>query len=303
MKPLSEFQVEQRRLRVSNLDKVLYPSVDFTKAAVIDYYVRIAPFLLPHLKGRPLTLRRFPEGVRGEAFFAKNCPTWRPTWLPVVPRWSAHKQGVTNFCLVNDLPSLVWVANLASLELHPSLSLASDIERPTVVAFDLDPGPPADLRACGRVALLLRSMLSGLDLKAFAKTSGAKGLQVYVPLNTPVTYDDTKEFARTLAEMLERRAPDLVLSNMKKSLRAGKVFVDWSQNDSHKTTVSVYSLRARERPTVSTPVAWSEIERVDKGAAADRLVFDASQVLDRVNRRGDLFAPVLSLKQRLRLLH
>ncbi len=288
-----------RRLKLSNLDKVLYPAVGFTKAQVIDYYVRISPALLPHLRDRPLTLKRYPEGVDGEFFYEKQCPQHRPKWVRTAPIWSEGKQRNTEFCLCNDLPTLVWAANLADLELHPSLSLAKHIRRPTMVVFDLDPGEPADIVRCAQVALWLREYLSALKLESYAKTSGSKGLQIYVPLNRPFTYDDTKPFAREMAAKLEREHPDLVVSKMNKSLRPGKVFVDWSQNDEHKTTVCVYSLRAKQRPMVSTPVTWAEVASTVKRGDPDLIAFDAAGALRRVEQRGDLFAPVLKLKQRL----
>ncbi|MBI3180591.1 MAG: ATP-dependent DNA ligase [Myxococcales bacterium] len=295
----TRLKLEGKTLELSNLDKVLYPEVAFTKQQVIEYYIRIAPVLLPHLKDRPLTLKRYPEGVEGPYFYEKNCPPHRPRWVKTAPIYSEHREGKIDFCLVDDLPTLVWLANLAALELHPSLSLWRNMDRPTAMAFDLDPGPPADVVDCCEVALHLREMLEGLGLSCFPKTSGGKGLQVYVPLNTPLTYEDTKTFSRAIAELLERRHPEKVVSNMAKSLRIGKVLVDWSQNDRHKTTVSVYSLRARERPTASTPLEWEEVMDALESGKARLLDFDAAAVLHRVEERGDLFAPVLELKQRL----
>jgi bifunctional non-homologous end joining protein LigD len=292
-----EVEVDGRRLRLSNLDKVMYPAVGFTKGQVIDYYTRIAPVLLPHLRGRPLTLKRYPDGVEGEHFYEKQCPSHRPDWVATAPIETGRK--TIDFCLANDLPTLVWAANLADLELHTSLSLAEEIERPTAMVFDLDPGEPADILDCLRVASLLRETLGRIGLESFAKTSGSKGLQLYVPLNTPVTYDDTKPLAHALAQHLEREHPDLVVSSMKKSLRGGKVLIDWSQNDEHKTTVCVYSLRARERPTVSTPLEWEEVEEARAAGDPDRLVFDSEAVLGRVDERGDVFAPLLELRQEL----
>ncbi|HME90161.1 MAG TPA: non-homologous end-joining DNA ligase [Myxococcaceae bacterium] len=291
--------VEGRRLKLSNLDKVLYPAVGFTKAQVIDYYVRISPALLPHLRDRPLTMKRYPEGVDGEYFYEKQCPSHRPRWLKTAAIWSEGKQRDTEYCLINDLPSLVWAANLADLELHTSLSLAKNIHRPTMAVFDLDPGEPANIVQCCKVALYLREHLEALELESYAKTSGSKGLQIYVPLSTDVSYQDTKPFARAMAEKLEREHRELIVSKMQKSLRAGKVFVDWSQNDEHKTTVCVYSLRAKQRPMVSTPVSWAEVASAAKRADPDLLAFDAEQALRRVEQRGDLFAPLLKLKQRL----
>ncbi len=295
----SVVNIQGRQLKLSNLEKVLYPEAGFTKAQIIDYYVRIAPLLLPHLRGRPLTMKRYPEGVGGMHFYEKNCPTHRPDWVQTAPIWSQGNNRWMDYCLVQDLPTLVWAANLADIELHTSLSLAKDILRPTAIVFDLDPGPPADIVLCCQVGLWVRDTFHELGLESFPKTSGSKGLQVYVPLNTAVTYDQTKPFAHELAKILERRHPDLVVSDMKKSLRTGKVFVDWSQNDDHKTTVCVYSLRAKEHPTVSTPVSWKEVQQCLKKRDPQLLRFDSEQVLARVERLGDLFAPVLKKKQKL----
>jgi bifunctional non-homologous end joining protein LigD len=288
-----------RTLSLSNLDKVMYPHVGFTKGQVIDYYTRIAPAVLPHLRGRPLTLKRYPDGVEGPYFYEKQCPSHRPGWVPTAPVWSRHNSRTIEFCLAEDLPTLVWLANLADLELHTSLALAADVTAPTILAFDLDPGPPATIVECARVALDLREAFDHLGMAAFPKTSGSKGMQVYVPLNTPTDYGATKGFALALAQLLERRRPELVVSEMKKSLRAGKVFVDWSQNDEHKTTVSVYSLRARERPTVSTPLLWDEVEGLIESGDPDSLAFMSDQVLARVAEHGDLFAGVVELEQEL----
>jgi len=284
-----EVEVEGRRLSLSNLDKVMYPAVGFTKGQVIDYYTRIAPALLPHLRDRPLTLKRYPNGVEGGHFYEKNCPSHAPEWV------RKERVDKIDYCVCDDLATLVWLANLADLELHPSLSLAEDIDRPTVMAFDLDPGPPAGLAQCCEVAVLLRDALSAIGLDSYAKTSGSKGIQVYVPLNTDdVDYDHgTKALSHALARHLEAQNPKLIVSQQRKELRKGKVLIDWSQNDEHKTTVCVYSLRARERPTVSTPLAWEELED------PDALVFEAGDVLERVASEGDLFAPVVEQEQEL----
>ena len=292
-------EVEGRQLKLTNLDKVLYPATGFTKGQVIDYYVRIGPALIPHLEGRALTLKRYPNGVEGEFFFEKNATAHRPEWVRTAPVWSRHNRRTIQFLLADDLPTLTWLANLAALELHPSLAKAKDVTEPTMIVFDLDPGPPATIVQCSQVGLWVRDIFAHFGLQSFPKTSGSKGLQVYVPLNTPVKYEATKMFAHALAQLLEQEHGDLVLSDMKKELRKGKIFVDWSQNDEHKTTISVYSLRARERPTVSTPVTWEEVERCWKKKEANLLVFDAGQVLERVEKMGDLFAPVQTLKQRL----
>jgi bifunctional non-homologous end joining protein LigD len=301
-KPDTVVDVDGKHLKLSNLDKVLYPEAGFTKGQVIDYYVRIAPALLPHLHERPLTMKRYPNGVSGMFFYEKNCPEHRPDWVKTARVWSQGNHRWMEYCLIEDLPTLVWAANLADLELHTSLSLGKEIPRPTFIVFDLDPGPPANIVQCCRVGLWVHEIFANFGLESFAKTSGSKGLQIYVPLNTPVTYDDTKPFAHELARVLERQHPELVVSDMKKALRTGKVLVDWSQNDDHKTTVCVYSLRAKERPTVSTPVQWQEVENCLETDDPNLLVFDAGQVLDRVKKHGDLFAPVLKLKQKLPLL-
>jgi bifunctional non-homologous end joining protein LigD len=291
--------IEGKQLTLSNLDKVLYPAAGFTKGQVIDYYVRIAPVLLPHLKGRPLTLKRYPNGVNGMHFYEKNCPEHRPDWVQTAPVWSPGNNKTMQYCLAQDLPTLVWAANLADLELHTSLSLGKEMMRPTFIVFDLDPGPPADIVLCCQVGLWVRELFSHFGLESFAKTSGSKGLQIYVPLNTAVTYDQTKPFAHELARLLERQHPEQVVSDMKKVLRTGKVFVDWSQNDDYKTTVCVYSLRAKDRPTVSTPVKWSEVEQCLKKGDPNLLVFTSDQTLERVQKHGDLFAEVLTIKQKL----
>jgi bifunctional non-homologous end joining protein LigD len=295
----SVVEVGGQKLSLTNLDKVLYPVTGFTKGQVIDYYVRIAPVLLPHLAGRPLTMKRYPGGVDQEFFYEKNAPKHRPDWVKTVPIWSEGNNRDVNYILVNGLPTLVWIANLASIELHPSLSLAKNIERPTMIVFDLDPGPPASIVQCAQVALWLKEIFDHFGLQSFAKTSGSKGLQIYIPLNTPTTYDETKPFAHALARLLENEHRDLVVSDMKKSLRVNKVLVDWSQNDEHKTTVGVYSLRARERPTVSTPVTWDEVARVLNKKDPKLVVFEAPQVLERVEKMGDLFEPLLKLTQKL----
>jgi bifunctional non-homologous end joining protein LigD len=297
-----EVAVGGRTLKVTNLDKVLYPAVGFTKRDVIEYLVHVAPAILPHLEGRPLTRKRYPNGVEDKFFFEKQCPSHRPEWVSVAPIELSKK--VVEFCVCDDLATLVWLGNLAALELHTSLSRAEPIGRPTAMVFDLDPGPPATIVECCRVALWLHGMFENLGLQAYPKTSGNKGMQVYVPLNSPdATYEGTKGFARAVAETLEASEPDVVVSRMAKALRGGKVFIDYSQNDEHKTTVNVYSLRARERPTVSTPLAWDEVRAcLDSGDPQD-LVFDAAQVIARVAEQGDLFAPVLSLVQLVPSLH
>ena len=299
MSQKAQLIVENRKLAVSNLDKVLYPKAGFTKGEMIDYYIRIAPVLLPHLKDRPLTMKRYPNGVEAEFFYEKNCPTHRPKWVKTATVWSEGNQRNMEYCLIQDLPTLVWAANLADIELHTSLSRKKDIARPTMMVFDLDPGAPADIVQCCQVGLWLREILEHMKLKSWAKTSGSKGLQVYVPLNTTVTYDETKELSRALAEYLEREHPELVVSKMAKAARKGKVFLDWSQNDEHKTTICVYSLRAKEQPTASTPVTWEEVTTALKKKDAKRLVFRCDKTLQRMEEMGDLFAQVDKLKQKL----
>jgi bifunctional non-homologous end joining protein LigD len=287
-----------REIKVSNRDKVLYPATGFTKGDVVDYYTRIAPAMLPHLRDRPLTLKRYPDGVAGQFFYEKQCPSHRPDWVATVAVPS-RERGTIDYCLANDVATLTWLANLAALELHTSLSRAEAIQRPTLMVFDLDPGPGTGVLDCAEVALWLRDMFGQLGLRTFVKTSGSKGLHAQVPLNSDVTYDDTKPFARAVAELLEKNHPDRVVSRMTRSLREGRVLVDWSQNDMHKTTVCAYSLRARERPTVSTPVEWDEVEAALEGGDADSLSFDAPAVLARVAERGDPLAEAATLRQDL----
>ncbi len=266
---------------------------------MIDYYARIAPALLPHLRDRPLTVVRFPDGVAGKHFFEKNSPAHRPDWVRTVPIRVGSRGGTIDFCVCDDLPTLVWLAQLAAIELHPSLATAADFERPTVLAFDLDPGEPATIVECCAVALRVRDLFAELGLESFAKTSGSKGMQVYVPLNGDATYATTKPFARAVARALESSEPGLVTSQMKKSLRPGKVFIDWSQNTTTKTTIAAYSLRARAEPTASTPLHWHEVERTAASGYSEELRFTAAAVLERYERDGDPFAPVLELEQEL----
>jgi bifunctional non-homologous end joining protein LigD len=277
----------------------MWPDAGFTKGQTIDYYARVSEAMLPHLRGRPLTRVRLPDGVDGQRFFEKRAPSHTPKWVKTAPIVMG-REGELNFIVCDDVATLTWLAQLAALELHPSLALAKNPDRPTVVAFDLDPGPPADAIDCCRVALRLRDMFGGLGLECFPKTSGSKGIQVYLPLNAPrVTFDQTKQFAHTVAQVLERDEPKKVISRMKKELRKGKVFVDWSQNDRAKTTVAVYSLRAREQPTASTPLRWEEVESAANKGDAEKLRFTSDEVLRRISKHGDLFAPVLELKQKL----
>lgn len=291
-------EVDGAKVDVTNLDKIFYPKTGFTKGEVIDYYVRVSSVLLPHLKQRPITLKRYPDGVEGFFFYEKKCPDHRPKWVKTT-KVAKSEGGEINYCVINDLPSLIWAANLADLELHTFLHRAPAIQRPTAIAFDLDPGPPADIVLCCKVGLWLKGLFDALEMESFAKTSGSKGLQIYVPINSAVTYERTKAFSHAIAELLESQAPETVVSNMQKSRRSGKVLVDWSQNDDHKTTVSVYSLRAKDSPTVSTPVTWAEVEETVQNGSVTHLSFVSKDVLKRVEKMGDLFAPVLTLKQKL----
>jgi bifunctional non-homologous end joining protein LigD len=284
-------EVDGRRLDLSNLEKVLYPAAGFTKAQVIDYYARVAPALLPHLAGRALTLVRCPDGVDGERFFEKRCPPHHPGWIPEV--------GGLRSCEVRELAGLVWLANLAALELHTLQARADEPARPTAVVFDLDPGPPAGMLDCCRVALQLGELLDELGLEAVVKTSGSKGLHLSVPLHTTVTAEHTKAFALTIGRVLASRDPKRIVTDMRKELRRGRVFVDWSQNDEHKTTVAAYSLRIQPRPTVSTPIAWEEVEDALKAGDPDALAFETAAVLERVAELGDLYAANVELEQEL----
>jgi bifunctional non-homologous end joining protein LigD len=297
-----QVEVEGKELRLSNLDKVLYPKAGFTKGEMVDYYAKVAPTMVPHLSGRAVTLRRFPEGVEDldAAFFEKRCPKHRPKWVKTAKVEAGPRAGVIEFCVCDSLPTLVWMAQLAAIELHPSLSKSRAPKRPTALVFDLDPGPPADVVDCSRVALRLRDLLTQLDLECFVKTSGSKGMQLYVPLNTKTSYEQTRPFGQALAQIVAKQTPEEVLAKMgKKTDRSGKVLIDWYQNNERKTTICVYSLRARERPTCSTPVTWDEVETVAELGDGSGLVFEASDVLERIEEHGDLFAPVLELEQEL----
>jgi bifunctional non-homologous end joining protein LigD len=291
-----EVLLDGHQLSLSNLDKVLYPEVGFTKAEVIDYYARIAPTMVPHLNQRGLTFHRFPNGVAAPGFFEKRCPKHRPPWVSVADG-PGDRGGSIGYCVIDTAAALVWAANLAALELHAPMALATDIETPRMIVFDLDPGEPAAMRECATVAGLVREVLASVGLEAWPKTSGSKGLQLYVPLNTPCTHDEASSFALAVGQLLERDHPALVVTSMAKAVRPGKVLVDWSQNSRHKTTIAPYSLRARPQPTVSTPVSWDEVELA--AAAETDLRFEARDVLERVEEHGDLFAPVLTRKQRI----
>ena len=286
-------EVEGHALKLSNLDKVLYPAAHFTKAEVIDYYARIAPVILPHLGDRFVTRKRYPDGVDSTPFFEKNCPKYKPEWM------STNDMDDNRFCRIDSAAALTWTANLAALELHTSMARETDDATPTMVVFDLDPGAPAALLECLEVGLWIRHVLDDLGLESVVKTSGSKGLQLYVPLNSDATHEQTATFARTIAQLLEQAHPDRVVSSQKKELRVGKVLVDWSQNSRTKTTVCVYSLRARERPTVSTPLSWDDVDEAFDAGDASTLVFEPAEVLARVDRLGDLFAPALTLVQKL----
>ena len=294
MPSAQQVKVDDRTLKLTNPDKVLYPAANFTKAQVIDYYSRVAPWILPHLKNRPVTLKRFPDGADGQAFYEKDAPRFTPDWVATapVPRRAGGKD--IRYVLINDRATLLWCANLASLELHTFLHLAKALDVPRSVVFDLDPGDGATLATCAQVAFLLRERLEKVKLQAFPKLSGSKGVQIYVPLNGKATYAVTQPFAHAIADSLARENPGLIVSEMTKSLRKGKVFIDWSQNSDFKTTVGVYSLRAKDRPYVSLPVAWDELSK-----HPEELHFETEEALQRLEQKGDLFAPILELKQTL----
>ena len=292
----NQVEVEGHRLALSNLDKALYPS-GFTKAEVIDYYARIAPTMLVHLAGRPLTLKRYPNGTTAQFFYEKNCPRHRPDWVRTVDVPRRHDStDMIGYCVADDVATLVWLANLAAIELHPLLARAEDVGRPTVMVFDLDPGPPAAMGECAAVACEIRSLLAGWDLQAYPKTSGSKGIQLYVPVNGPTSYDVTKPLAHRVAIDLAKSRPERVVDRMDKGLRQGKVLIDWSQNHPTKTTVCAYSLRALDEPRVSTPLSWVEVED-QAGGGREPLAFGPADVLARIDTGGDLFAPVASQVQ------
>ncbi len=295
-----EVDIDGRTVRLTNLDKVLYPS-GFTKAEVVDYHARIAPWAIPHLAGRCLTFRRFPHGTDKQGFFEKRCPTHRPEWVPVA-LGPGDRRGGLEYCRIEETAAMVWAANLAAIELHAPMALADDLDHPRTLVFDLDPGPRTSIVECCQVALEIREVLGAVDLEGWCKTSGSKGLQLYVPLNdadptTAPTHDAAADFALAVGQLLDRRRPGTTTTVMAKAERPGKVFVDWSQNAHHKTTIAPYSLRARPAPTVSTPVSWDEVAAAAAGEI--ELVFDAPAVLARVDELGDLFAPVLTMTQAL----
>ncbi len=292
-------EIAGKRLSLSNLEKDLYPTCGFTKAHVLEYYRRLAPCILPHLNGRALTLKRYPDGVGGEFFFEKRCPPHSPAWVRTADLLRDDGERVT-VCLVNDLATLIWVENLASLELHVPLARAGSPGTPDAMVFDLDPGEGADILDCARVALILRDILSRLRLESFVKTSGQKGLHVYVPLNRPeTTFDETKGFSRAVAVSLQKNYPDLVTARMAKEQRTGRVFINWEQNDPSKTMICVYSLRAREEPTVSFPLTWVELESLERQGDPARFVIGPTEAVHRAETVGNLFHEVLAIKQKL----
>jgi len=294
-----DLEIEGRRLAIGSLDRVVFPRTGTTKAEVLGYYVRTADVMLPHLRDRLLHMHRYPEGVEGPRFWQKDCPRHRPEWVPTTPVWSQDKGTDIHYCVIDGLAPLLWAVNIGSIELHTSLHTRQDLHRPTVLAFDLDPGDGVDVLGCGEVALLLRDLLAGIGLESQIKTSGSKGLQVYAPLNSPVSYAETKPLARAIVESLEAHAPDRIVSRMAKALRPGKVLIDWSQNTEHKSMVCAYSVRAKARPTVSTPVGWDEVQAAIAASDPGRLSFEIDAVVRRVERHGDLFAEVLTMQQGL----
>ncbi|MDO8390699.1 MAG: non-homologous end-joining DNA ligase [Actinomycetota bacterium] len=285
-----------RELSVSNLHKVLYPAAGTTKAEIIEYYARIAPVMVPHLTGRCITFKRFPDGVEKDGFFEKRCPKHRPEWVDVAIG-PGDRNGNIGYCRIDEAAALVWAANMAALEIHVPMSLAADLETPRAVVFDFDPGAPAAMKECCEIALMVHEVLAAVGLQSFPKTSGSKGLQLYVPLNTPCTHEKASDFALAVGQLLEHQHRDRVTTTMAKAVRPGKIFVDWSQNARFKTTIGVYSMRARPEPTCSTPVTWEEVGEC--AAGGPELRFTWSDVLARVEAHGDLFAPVLTLQQAL----
>jgi len=284
-----------RTLALSNLDKVLYPSAGFTKGQVIDYYVRVAPVLLDHLGDRGITMRRFPDGVEAGSFFEKRCPSHRPDWVQTATG-PGDRNGEIGYCRLTEVAAVAWAANLAAIELHSPMARARDIDTPTMAVFDLDPGPGTAIPECAEVALWIQEVLEGIDLESYVKTSGSKGLQVYVPLNTPHTHEHASSFALAVAQVLEKAHPERIVTTQAKVARKDKVLIDWSQNSRHKTTICVYSLRARPQPTVSTPVTWDEVDAAVGGAP---LSFETDDVLARIDEHGDLFAGTLIVEQHL----
>ena len=299
MKTADVLEIDGKEVKISRTDKVYYPQTGFTKGEVLKYYIDIAPAMLPHLHDRPLSSKRYPDGVEGLSFFEKNCPAHRPDWIETTAVWSDQKKADTNYCVINDLAALIWSANLGVLEFHTSLSKKTKIDSPTAMVYDLDPGEGTTIVECCQVALWVREALEGAGFECFAKTSGSKGLQLYVPLNSNAHYDQTKALAHELALELERQHPDKVVSKMAKVLRTNKVFIDWSQNDEHKTTVCVYSTRAKPTESASTPVKWDEVRAALKKNSPELLKFTPAQVVKRFQKFGDLFERVLKKKQAL----
>src|SRR4029450_9020287 len=296
----SILRVAGRDVSISNLDKIMYPAVGFTKGQVIDYYTRIARHILPHLKDRPITMKRFPNGIDGEYFYEKDAPSFTPDWIKIYPIPRNSEKSVINYILINDLPTLVWSANMANLEIHPFLAKVPNINVPTMVVFDLDPGEEANILKSCEVAFVVKAVLDKLKLKSLVKVSGSKGIHLHLPLNTNVTYERTKSFAQSIAQFLEREHPDLIVSEMAKAKRRGKVFIDWSQNSEHKSTVAIYSLRAKgKRPFVAMPVTWNELKKAVKKHDASSLFFEPEAALKRLKKTGDICAPAFELKQKL----
>ena len=292
-----EVDIDGRTVRLTNLDKVLYPC-GFTKAEVVDYHARIAPTIIPHLRGRCITFRRYPDGTDRDGFFEKRCPSHRPDWVPVA-LGPGDRRGGIEYCRIEEPAAMVWAANLAAIELHAPMALADDLEVPRALVFDFDPGPGTSVVECCEVAIAVRQVLASVPLDGWCKTSGSKGLQMYVPLNQPdATHDGAADFALAVGQVIERQLPGRVTTVMAKAQRTDKVFIDWSQNAHHKTTIAPYSLRARPEPTVSTPVTWEEVAACASGDV-EPLRFEAADVLERVDTHGDLFAEVLTVEQRL----
>jgi bifunctional non-homologous end joining protein LigD len=289
-------RVGEREISLSNLDKVLYPETGTTKGEVIEYYARIAPVMVPHLAGRCITLKRFPDGVQKTGFFEKRCPKHRPAWIPTAVG-PGDRGGDIGYCRFDEPAALVWAANMAALELHVPMAVSDDLDTPRAMVFDFDPGAPATVKDCCEIAMWVREVLAAVNLEGWCKTSGSKGLQMYIPLNTPCTHEGAADFALAVGQVLERQHRDRVTTVMAKVERPGKIFIDWSQNARFKTTIGVYSMRARPEPTVSTPVSWAEVESCAAGEV--ELKFTFRDVMERVDQLGDLFEPVLTTKQSL----
>ena len=288
-------EIAGRALKVTNLDKVLYPLVGFTKAQVIAYYVNVAPVMLAHIEDRGVTFKRWPDGITAEPFFNKRAPSHRPDWIGTCIGPGDKGKGI-EYPMLSEVAALAWSANLAALEIHGPMARCGEIDSPSILVFDLDPGDPATIIECCQVALSIRAVLETVGLEAFAKTSGSKGMQLYVPLNSPHTHQHASDFALAVAQLLEKQQPNAVTANMAKKQRTNKIFIDWSQNSRHKTTIAPYSLRGKDRPTVSTPISWDE---VSDGADGEWLSFEATEVLERIEEFGDLFADVVTMEQAL----